>query len=304
MRTHLRTLVFVGSALLLLFLTSACGGGETPSPPGPVPSPTPYPRPEDPTVEMGLNGANGGKEGADWGDEDRELAVNSGSRWDRLAFWWHVIQPEPGTWNLEAFETPYNNEPLQKILGVLTSQPNTAPWHDDDILHAPVDVDWDCAADYIKTELGQDGRRNGYCVFFNGLEQNAFENGQINPDNQWAHYVYRVTKRYGGKVAAWQIYNEDEFVIETDFNYLNPEGDRLDEPISYYPDPDQLLEAVVVARDVIQVTDPEADVVTPGPEECYMWVIVKEVLGRDLGLGGLEGAEPWQQDWYRELFLI
>jgi hypothetical protein len=253
---------------------------------------------------MGLNGANGGKEGADWGDEDRELAVNSGSRWDRLAFWWHVIQPEPGTWNLEAFETPYNNEPLQKILGVLTSQPNTAPWHDDDILHAPVDVDWDCAADYIKTELGQDGRRNGYCVFFNGLEQNAFENGQINPDNQWAHYVYRVTKRYGGKVAAWQIYNEDEFVIETDFNYLNPEGDRLDEPISYYPDPDQLLEAVVVARDVIQVTDPEADVVTPGPEECYMWVIVKEVLGRDLGLGGLEGAEPWQQDWYRELFLI
>jgi hypothetical protein len=248
---------------------------------------------------------------------EADLATASGSLWDRVAFHWHEIQPQPlpAPWNWSPADARYGNEPLASILGVLTSQPNTDPWHQhpQGFRLAPVDIDAECAKAYISTTLGlPGGRLDGNCVVFTGLDQSAYRDGQISPDNQWAYFVYQTTSRYADRVSAWQIYNEDEFIIPTDYNYLDP-TQPLAAPISYYPDPVHFLDAVETAYQVIKVggngvlpTDPDAAIILASPEQFYMWVILVrrgDISESELPLW-VRSMPTWAQEWYRNLYIL
>ncbi len=323
MKSYLRMTFLVGSVLAFLFLFSACKSSSTPTPP--PPSPTPYPRPETPIIEMGLNAAT---RVDPLGAEEVELATASGSPWDRVAFHWHEIQPQPlpAPWNWITATAFSDNEPLDNILGVLTSKPDVEPWHRYQpppppsptptptpvFLPAPVDIDPLCAAAYIRyLNDPQDpaGSKDGNCVVFTGLDQDIYKNGQINPDNQWAYFVYQTTSRYADKVSAWQIFNEAQFIIETDYNYLGTPQTLA--PISYYPDPVHFLDAVETAYQVIKVggndvppTDPDAAIILASPAQFYMWRIL--VDREEMSESGLpewmSGVPIWAQRWYAILF--
>jgi hypothetical protein len=91
--------------------------------------------------------------------------------------------------------------------------------------------------------LTQDGQIQGIV----GLEEPIFlkdDPSRVNPQNRWGHFVYQATTTFGNVVDAWEIGNEGEFSLP----------------------PDAYVRAMQIACQVINTTDPTAQVLLGAPE--------------------------------------
>ncbi len=108
-----------------------------------------------------------------------QAATAAGVGWTRVLFWWHQVQPNGiNDWNEFYFEDGVMNNELtegRELVGLLGG---TAPW----------------ASETGSVRAVPSGLYLPY----------------DDPDNLWGQFVYRIVKRYQGKIDRWVIWNEPD----------------------------------------------------------------------------------------------
>lgn len=89
--------------------------------------------------------------------------------------------------------------------------------------------------------------------------------GQLNPDNYWANYVYRTVSIYKPWIGIWEIWNEPDWVgdwqVTQDWDETAPTADELPHWNGSIYDYVRLLR---VSREAAQLADPNAKIATGG----------------------------------------
>jgi hypothetical protein len=273
-KTNLRISLTVLKTWIMLVLVSACGEKR----PTPLLFLTAIPGAEPVIVELNVSSVAGKGE--------TTLAQDSLASWDRVAIHWQEVQRDVQTWDLSHIERALSDEPLEHVLVVLTGYPRRKSWNDAGVA-APVDIDPGCSIEHVQ--------RGGhaYCVVFRGLDQEPYHpDGIINQDNFWAYYVYQVvTSPHAGKVGAWQIWNEVDWIVPSCWDYAKNE--EMDQTYTYWPAPSYYLDVVETAYQVIHKERPSDKVILGGPIEGHMWAMID--------IGNTPWSETWRQEWYKNV---
>lgn len=258
----------------LLLLLSACSNDAT----------------DAPHITLGL--ASVANKGAP------ELAQNlfpeHAESWDRVPIHWNEIQLAPDApWDWSSVDALLggSNEPLERVLAVLTGRPmDISLWHNPENGYlAPVDIDPGCARDFLDNM-----RADAYCVRFKGLEEPIYVNGEINPANPWACYVHQVASKYGDQIDAWQIFNELDWIISSNWDFRSNQVLADGSGYEYWIAPEHFLDVAEVAYQVISQGDNEGDEIILGsPIEHHARAII--------GAGDAAWPEEWKQKWYERL---
>ncbi len=226
--------------LLVAVLLSACAP-STPTPtatPPPTEPPRPTPVPVIPNPQFGIC----------WSADFRihstpptHEAARVGATWDRWTFEWPRIEftstqelffvnenyPDPSeSWNYDKAVREDSAAGL-RILGVLNGIPEKKYF-------VPL----------------AEGRGT-----IQGLDEPPFVNGDPNPHNPWAYFVYHTTSRYADLVDAWEIGNEADDLYHRNF------------PLT----PEEYIKALRVACQVIAQTDPGAPILLGSPQHTEAW---------------------------------
>lgn len=186
-------------------------------------------------------------------DSRYQQARDAGARWTRWPFYWHRIETAPGrldnsVWAKQDQVVARDRAAGLEINGVIVGTPDWAasggnPRVELEELGAGMRM-LGMGMQSIRTqELG------GVTTPPRNLRAPVFlPNGEINPDNYWARFVYTTVSRYKGKVAMWEVWNEPDL---KDFNHTGVYWNGSDD--DYY----WLLKVAYLA---IKKADPSARV--------------------------------------------
>ena len=232
-------LASIGITLAVVLLV----GCDTPPPP-----PTPAPVPSD---SVGIAGVAGSGSEAE--------AAQSEAAWDRFLMRWLDVQTGPDEFHPEVYADNIASEPLGNVLTVLTDRyPNA------------VNIDLGCVTRVLQgapTPFDTDGEKyfcgtyQGYTYNYTIGELESSEEPLIddmpNPNNPWAKFIYVASDLYDNDVSAWEIFNEHESAIPSDFD---PRCNcNTGNPINYYPPPKLYAQLIRDAIEVLEATNGTAD---------------------------------------------
>lgn len=163
-----------------------------------------------------------------------DLMYKAGARQDRWDFAWTAIQPDDQSqWNWDNHGSIVRAENAKglSVLGILLWTPRWASTYSGLMgWLESVSSLWTAAVDprfraHARGPLAPDGFAMGDNYPPRNLDRPVFVNGQINPQNYWGYYVYKVVEHFDGVTAgdpllgvdAWEIWNEPEW----DFFWVN-----------------------------------------------------------------------------------
>jgi hypothetical protein len=163
-----------------------------------------------------------------------DKAIAAGAAWDRWPIPWPIVEP-----NADG-HFRWVHEDLNFFLSATRDKPH---WFDPTSTEPALNILVVFTGIPDGYVLTQDGQIQGIV----GLETPIFlkdDPGRINPQNRWGHFVYQATTTFGNVVDAWEIGNEGEFSLP----------------------PDAYVRAMQIACQVINATDPTAQVLLGAPE--------------------------------------
>lgn len=308
---------FLTLTLLLMLSLSAC----TPPTPTPTPSPTPAPIlvPSRSNPTAGINGVAGGLDAQLTpqlpSQRLRDAAAQTSAQWDRIVVSWDKVEVETGdpdhpvAWYPERYDDVFAAETMSRTLAILTHRFRPA-----------VTVDIPCVVAVINYLSRGEPLLTGYVEYHNRhyncvryldypysyqtgrilyqdpSYQPPIVNGNVNPANDWARFVYETASRFyrdgsagtNHVVDAWQIFNEYEAGFSSNwcpyqendplFSSICTTSQTLTsdwlashgfgpEGIPYLPPPRVYAEMLFDAARVIHLVDPNAIVVLGGQWE-------------------------------------
>lgn len=157
--------------------------------------------------------------------ERYRLAAEAGVGWNRWAFYWNDVEPSPGAFNYTSQDATVAEDHAHglKILGVLFGTPE---WASENARVQGLPAPRLGQRSYPEPTRLQALRVNGASEASEttapprGLEQPVFADGTdtpgpektINPNNPWARFVFNTVQRYRGRVQAWEVWNEPDFI--------------------------------------------------------------------------------------------
>lgn len=210
------------------------------------------------------------------------LARESGAGWDRFPIWWHEVQTVEHQLHPGIYDHLLAQEPLSYVLAVLTSRYPGA-----------VSLDPECVRvvrrAYLEGERPPerygDGKY-GFCVTYAGYtysyesgkilyrEPPLLENGEPNPANPWAVFVYSTTLHYRDRVHAWELFNETEPGFQSGWD---PEKGETPFIATYLPPPLVYTALISDAITIIQHTNPGDPIILGSPLSEDAWNLAKGV---------------------------
>src|SRR5262249_53225743 len=120
------------------------------------------------------------------GDATAPLMRGQGAKFDRVEVRWDAIEPALDVWRFDQLDSIVDDAQRwdMSILAVVVGAPAWAVDRPDRVGPGPP----------------------------NGLDAPPYlASGEANPANPWARFVATVAKRYRGRIARWEIWNEPNF---------------------------------------------------------------------------------------------
>ncbi|MGH2354650.1 MAG: hypothetical protein ACRDJN_23825, partial [Chloroflexota bacterium] len=173
-----------------------------PRPPTPVPPPPTPPPDTGGSSGSGSSGSSGGSDGSGGASSQRQplgprfgvnesfqasaLATGLGAQYTRWIIEWSDVQPDgPGSFNQFYIDNAILQRELNNGFQMAGLIKNTPGW-------------------------AQRNPEAGVRSVPQNLDAPVFAGNQINPDNYWASFVFRLASTYRGRIDVWMIWNEAE----------------------------------------------------------------------------------------------
>ena len=90
------------------------------------------------------------------------------------------------------------------------------------------------------------------------------DNGEVNPNNYWANYIYKVVKTYKKYVKIWENWNEPDYVRGADTGSWSTKPPKPEDLVNWHGTIFQYIRLLRITYEVAKKVDPDCWVATGG----------------------------------------